>query len=241
MIRILTAEALKLRRSLVLLVAATPPVMVYLLGVLVVASGEGPDEWLMLTMSGAAVWAFFLMPMSAIGLTALMAQLEHGPSTWTHTLGLPVPRWQIFLAKAVVALLLMALVSLAVAFASWAAPMTGMLLSGSVEIQGQFDIERAWNLYSRILMSGLLVIAIQWTLAMRFRSFAVPVSAGIGGTFVAVAATSADKGIYFPWLMPVNVLASDPERAEFVIRTGLIGGVLVFAAAIVWLSRKDWR
>ncbi|MAK63574.1 MAG: hypothetical protein CMF75_02350 [Maricaulis sp.] len=241
MIRILLAEALKLRRSLLLLVAATPPVMVFLLGMLIVASGEGPSEWTMLTISGAAVWAFFLMPMSAIGLTALMAQLEHGPGTWTHTLGLPVPRWQVFLAKAILALLLMAAVSLAVALASWAAPMAGMLVPGSVAVMGDYDPGLAWRLYSQILMSGLLVIAIQWTLAMRFRSFAVPVSAGIGGTFVAVAATSADKGIYFPWLMPVNVMASDPARTEFVIKTGLIGGVIVFALAILWLSRKDWR
>lgn len=240
MIRVLMAETLKLRRSLVLLVAATPPVMVLALGILIVMSGEGPGEWQMHTMAGAAIWAFFLLPMSAIGLTALLAQLEHGPGTWAHTLGLPVPRWQIFAAKAGVALGLMAIVSLLVATASWAAAEIGQRLSPDTEIAGVFDPAFAAGLYGRMFLAGLLVMAIQWTLSMRFRSFAVPVSAGIGGTFVAVAATSADKGIYFPWLMPVNVLASDPERANFVIAVGAVGGLIVFAAAIAWLSRKDW-
>ncbi|OLF78235.1 hypothetical protein AWH62_16050 [Maricaulis sp. W15] len=240
MINVLIAEATKLRRSLVLLVATTPPVMVFALGVLIVASGNAPPEWTMHTMAGAAIWAFFLLPMSVIGLTALIAQLEHGPDTWSHTLALPVPRWQIFLAKALVALGLMAVVSLAVAFASWASALVGLQLGDGVVIAGRFDPVLALRLYGWMFVAGLLVMAIQWSLAMRFRSFAAPVSVGIGGTFVAVAATSAEKGLYFPWLMPVNVLASDDGRSDLAIMMGGIGGLIVFGLAIIWLSRRDW-
>lgn len=240
MINILIAEATKLRRSLVLLVAATPPVMVFALGVLVVASGNAPDSWTMHTMAGSAIWAFFLLPMGVIGITALIAQLEHGPGTWSHTLALPVPRWQIFLAKALVSLGLMALVSIAVALAGYASAMLGLRLGEEAVMGGRFDPALAFKLYGRMFIAGLLVMAIQWTMAMRFRSFAAPVSVGIGGTFVAVAATSADKGLYFPWLMPVNVLASEGGRGDLAVMMGGIGGVVVFALAIAWLSRRDW-
>ena len=240
MIHVLIAEATKLRRSLVLLVAATPPVMVFALGVLVVASGNAPEDWMIHTMAGSAIWAYFLLPMSVIGLTALIAQLEHGPNTWSHTLALPVPRWQVFLAKALVSVGLMAVVSAAVALAGWTSALVGLQLGDEVGMTGRYDPMLALRLYGSMFVAGLLVMAIQWTLAMRFRSFAAPVSVGIGGTFVAVAATSAEKGLYFPWLMPVNVLASESSRGDLAIAMGGVGGVIVFAVAIVWLSRRDW-
>jgi lantibiotic transport system permease protein len=240
MINALIAEALKLRRSLVLLVAATPPVMVFALGVLIVASGNGPEEWTMQTMAGSAIWAFLLLPMSVIGITALIAQLEHGPNTWSHTLALPVPRWQVFAAKVLVTLGLMAVVSFAVALAGWASVPVGLQFGDDLEMAGQFDPGLALQLYGKMFIAGLLVMAIQWTLAMRFRSFAAPVSIGIGGTFVAVAATSAEQGLYFPWLMPVNVLASEGSRGELAVMMGGLGGLIVFTLAIIWMSRRDW-
>jgi lantibiotic transport system permease protein len=178
--------------------------------------------------------------MSVIGVTALIAQVEHGPGTWSHTLALPLSHWQIFLAKALVSTGLLAVMSLAVALASHASTTVGLMLNPELTMTGAFDTRLALRLYGLMFVAGLLVMAIQWTLAMRFRSFAVPVSVGIGGTFVAVAATSAQAGLYFPWLMPVNVLASDAGRAELAVMMGGIGGVLAFAAAIVWLSRRDW-
>lgn len=240
MINTLIAETTKLRRSLVLLVAATPPLMVFALGVLAVASGNAPEDWAIIIMAGSAVWGYFLLPMSVIGVTALIAQVEHGPGTWSHTLALPAPRWQIFLAKALVSTGLLAVMSLAVALASYASTTVGLMLNPELTMTGAFDTHLALRLYGLMFVAGLLVMAIQWTLAMRFRSFAVPVSVGIGGTFVAVAATSAQAGLYFPWLMPVNVLAADAGRAELAVMMGGFGGALAFAAAIVWLSRRDW-
>ena len=80
----------------------------------------------------------------------------------------------------------------------------------------------------------------QWGIAHRFRSFAAPVAIGIGGTFVAVAATSSEYGIFFPWLMPVNMLAADPERAQIALALGGGGGALLFVLLVIWLSRRDW-
>ena len=89
-------------------------------------------------------------------------------------------------------------------------------------------------------IAALCVTALQWLIATRFRSFAVAVSVGIGGTFVAVAATSSKWGLYFPWLMPVNILASEPERADLAMAYGLTGGILIYGLGILWLARRDW-
>lgn len=236
----LAAELLKLRRSLVLLVAATPPLMVLALGIMMRVTGNAPDDWFIQISSSAAIWGFFLLPMTAIGVTALLAQLEHGPGTWSHTLALPVPKWQVFLAKAVLAQILMLVIGALVALAGLASGVVGSLLAPEHAISGDLDWVLVLRLYGLMFLASGLVTAIQWTLAMRFRSFTVPVSIGIGGTFVAVAATSARSGLYFPWLMPVNVLASDPERAAIAVTLGTVGGLVLYASAIVWLSRRDW-
>ncbi|WP_300531245.1 ABC transporter permease [Maricaulis sp.] len=240
MISIFAAEVLKLRRSLVLLVGATPPVMVFALAVMVRVTGNAPEEWSLQIAAGAAVWAYFLLPMTAIGVTALLAQLEHTPGTWSHTLALPVAKWKIFLAKAVTAQILMLIISVLVALASIGGGLAGGWISPDHAAQGDIDLLLSGRLYGLMFLASFLVTAIQWTLAMRFASFAVPVSLGIAGTFVAVAATSARSGLYFPWLMPVNVLASDAERAALAITLGTTGGLILYAAAIIWLSRRDW-
>ena len=104
----------------------------------------------------------------------------------------------------------------------------------------EIDWSQAVSLYSRMYVAAVFVTALQWLIATRIRSFAVAVSVGIGGTFVAVAATSSKWGLYFPWLMPVNILASEPERANLAMTYGLTGGILVYLVGIIWLSRRDW-
>ena len=84
MIRVMRAETLKLRRSLVAFVLGVPPVMTFILTVLVQLSGESPGIWQFQMMATAGIWAYFLLPMTATGLTALLAQMEHGPGTWSR-------------------------------------------------------------------------------------------------------------------------------------------------------------
>ena len=118
--------------------------------------------------------------------------------------------------------------------------LAGLPFSETGRMTDELDWGLALSLYARMYVAAVLVTALQWLIATRFRSFAVAVSVGIGGTFVAVAATSSKWGLYFPWLMPVNILASDPERANLALAYGLGGGVLVYALGIVWLARRDW-
>jgi hypothetical protein len=240
MISILKAEILKLRRSLVLLVIATPPVMVLGLYTLIMVSGNGAPDWELYLISSAAIWAFFLLPMSIIGITALLAQIEHTPSTWSHVLALPTPRWQIFTGKALIALSLNLFVAIAVALGAVAAGLIGAAITPEHAMGGEIPWRVLAETFGKMFLASTLLTAVQWTIATHSKSFALPVSIGIGGTFVAVAATSSKYGLYFPWLMPTNVLASDPERALLAIQLGGYGGLIAFALAIWSLSRRDW-
>lgn len=241
MIGLIRAEFLKLKRSLIVLLIISVPLMVFLLGVVVIATGNGPDEWSMLAMSGVAIWSFFLLPMTATALTALIAQLEHGSRGWSYVLALPQPKWMVLAVKALIVIMVMALISALVGLANITSGLLGGWIVPDAALKGELPLSLLASLLFKMWLTGLLVVAIQFTFAVRFESFAVPVVVGIAGTFVAVVATSAKQGLYFPWLLATNVLNTDPDRAQQALYTGSLGGIVVFFVAILWLSRRDWH
>jgi ABC-2 type transport system permease protein len=62
---------------------------------------------------------------------------------------------------------------------------------------------------------------------------------GIAGTFVALVAVGARQGLYFPWLMAVNVMASDPARHAMALVLGGGGGLAMLTVMCVVLARRD--
>lgn len=241
MIGVMRAEALKLRRSLAIIVMGVAPVMTFILTVLIQLSGESPGIWQFQMMATAGIWAYFLLPMTATGLTALLAQMEHGPGTWSHILALPTPKWQVVAGKIIMALVLMAIVTALIYGSIFASGFVAGAIKPEEALQGPVPWADAAKLLAKMFLAAFLLIAVQLGVALRFNSFALPVSVGIGGTFVAVAATSSKYGIYFPWLLPINMLASESDRAHFALMLGGGGGAVLFALIVLYMSRRDWH
>jgi len=239
--RLILVEFLKLRRSLVLLLCAAAPTLVALLSLLMFLRWEKAEHWQRFTTGGAALWAYFMLPMTITALTILVAQLEHGPRGWNHVLALPLPRWQVFMAKAVAVLSLGAAMSAALVLLL---PLSGLIaeqMKPGDQLQGAIPWEATARLIGQMYAGSILLTGIQLWAALWFRSFVPPLVLGIGGTFVAVAATSAEEGIFFPWLIPTNALASDPARAAMATDIGLYGGLSILVAMVVHMSRVEVR
>ena len=239
--RAVIAEGMKLNRSLVLLLAAAPPLMLGLMVVAVVLSRDITENWDQIAMSGAAIWAYLLMPLTVTALTALMAGIEHGCSGWTWSLAQPVPKSIIFTAKALVTIAVTALISTGVALAVLGGGHLVQLIDPDMVMEGEPPYAFMAGLLIKMWLASLLMTAIQFTVAHAASSFATPVIVGIGGVFVSVVATSSKYGVFFPWLLPVNMLATDDDRALQALLTGSIGGLVLFIAACIWLARRDWR
>lgn len=234
----LTVETIKLNRSLAAALAVIAP---GLIGVFTFFNAMRMDEargWDMWMTGNAFMWASFMMPMSVTALSALMAQMEHAPRSWDHLLALPAPRWTIYAAKALILILLVLIMSLAVPAMSAAA----LILAGWVKPQlagtGSVDSTGIVWLYGRAALAGLLVAALQFWTAMRFSSFVPALTLGIGGTFFALAAHSADASVFYPWLMPVNSLVTDPYRSALALT---LGAGLGLAAMILAVLHLAWR
>lgn len=234
--RYLTVEILKLRRSLALLLCAAAPACIAILGALILLDRGG--NWRMFTMGNAAFWAFAMLPLTLTALSVLLAQMEHGARSWDHLLALPGARLHVYLAKAVVMLGLVAGMSLWL----WVLlHVTGAAVDAiwPGTLKGDPDPAATAGILARMAVASTLVAMLQLWVALRFRSFVPPLVFGIAGTFAAIVAVSARQGLYFPWLMAVNVLGTDTARQNTALLLGGVGGAVALAAMLLHLSRRD--
>jgi len=229
-------EILKLRRSLVLLLCVAAPLCVAIICVLIALRSKGPVELDRYWQTGAAFWAFAMLPMAVTALSVLLAQMEHGPRTWDHILAIPGARRRIFLAKMLVMIALVAIIT----------TLVGGMLIGGAEIVAWFkpitsSLDRAklaLTLWKMLLASGLMCVIQMW-MALAFRSFVPPLVLGIMGTFVSVAAAAAREGAYFPWLMPLHIRSTEPAMERVGLQIGGFGGLVAVARMLLHLQQRE--
>lgn len=263
----IVVELIKLKRSKIMIVAIAGPALVALLFFALQSSGASLQAWPFYFFAGFTAWATFMLPLTATIIATLVAQLEHGPKTWAHLLALPVPKWRLFAAKAVVTLGLIAAMSLLtgalLAFGGWLAgqispenklidpaPFASLaetMLGDDDEMFGDMDMALLvkhwrWAVAERLLyiyLSAFLLIAVQLWAAFKFRNFLIPMALGVGGGFVAIFAQTSQYGIYFPWLMPFNTLGFMPEKVNMALSLGLVGGFGAILLMLIDMSRMQ--
>lgn len=239
MIAVLSVELRKLNRSLAALLAVAAPALIGLIAFFSLLRAQHPMPWEKWLQMSAGIWAFFMLPMSVTALTALVAQMEHAPRAWDHLRALPVARWKLYAAKAICVVVLVAVMTLLNQLITWAAISAATALKPAVAPTGAVDASKALLLNGNIVAAATLMIAIQLWMALRFASFVPALALGIGGTFFSVVATSAKQGVFFPWQMPVNMLARDAWRIETALALGGGLGLIALIAAILHLSRRE--
>jgi hypothetical protein len=232
----IAVEAVKLRRSLALVLAAVAPTLVAIFLFFNLLRVDRAPSWPMALQGSTAIWAFFMLPMSVTALTALVAQTEHGPRAWDYLRALPRPRWHLYAAKAAVVLLVLAAMSLLLAGASIAAVEAAAWIRPGSAPTGSRDIGSQLALLGRVFVSAWLLVAVQLWIALRYSSFVPALAVGIGGTFFAVVASSATLGVVMPWQIPINQLAADPDRATLALLLGALGGCVALVAMSWHLS-----
>ena len=240
MLAALLVEAKKLNRSLAAVLAVIAPSLIAVFTFFMLLRGKAPQPWDMWMINGAGIWAYFMLPMSVTALTALVAHMEHGPKSWDHLRALPVARWKLYAAKAVCVLTVVALMSAAVFGLQLAAVKLAVVIKPELAPTGPFNGAQYALTLTKMFAAGLLLIAIQLWVALRYASFVPALAIGIGGTFFSVVATSAKQGVFFPWQMPVNMLATETWRVETALTLGGVGGLICLLAMLIHLSRREF-
>ncbi len=240
MIVSLRTEFGKLNGSLALLLAVVAPALPGVLAALTLVSAETSPRWNSIyTQFTLPLWSLFLMPMVVAAFTTLVAQIEHRARGWDHLLALPIARWRVIAAKAIVVLGSTVAMTLSVLAFTWLGARIGGAIGGHPPV-GPLPLAELARTVPLLLAAATSLVVIQLWIALRFASFVVPLSVGIGGTLVAlaVAMTGTDQAAWFPWVLPLGILSSrDPTPALFGAATGLMALALMIAD----LSRHDFR
>ena len=239
MLAALTVEARKLNRSLAAVLALAAPTLIGVFIFFNMLRGEKPQDWSMWVGSSIGIWAFFMLPMSITALTALVAHMEHGPKTWDHLRALPTPRWRIYAAKAVCVLGIVGFMTLFNVAVTYAAVSLAVAIKPVLAPTGDPAVAANLVLAGKVFLAAFLMTAIQLWTALRYASFVPALALGIGGTFFSVVATAAKQGVFFPWQMPVNMLATEGWRANTALGLGCGLGLVAFAALLIHLSRRE--
>jgi ABC-2 type transport system permease protein len=239
MLAVLSVEIRKLNRSLAAVLAVAAPSLIAIFTFFNLLRGKTPMPWDMWMVSAIGIWSFFMLPMSVTALTARVAHMEHGPKSWDHLRSLPLPRWRLYAAKAVVVLAVVAFMSAATLAMTWGAVTLATAIRPNLTPTGPLDLAAYAATMAKVFLAAILMVAIQLWTALRFASFVPALVIGIGGTFFSVVATSARAGVFFPWQMPVNMLATEAWRVNTALGLGCGLGLIVLGFAIAHLARRE--
>ena len=148
-----------------------------------------------------------MLPLLITLETALLNGIEHGEKQWKHIFAMPIPRHAVYAAKLLVAQALAAASTLILAVII---VLVGLALTRlRPELANSVPVHFGWifKYAAFVWLAAGLIIAIHTWVNIRWPGFPLALGVGIGGTFFALFAASAQVGKFYPWLLPVNVFS----------------------------------
>jgi lantibiotic transport system permease protein len=243
----LSAELLKLRRTLALALTVLAPLVIAILmfamylqhpGYYLKQAGDAP--WKQLGEMMLTYWSLLMLPLFITLESALLGHLEHSQKNWKLLFTLPAPRRAIYLAKLVVCQGLIAISTLVL--------LVFMVLLGQLlqAIEPAFGFGGAIP-WGHLLWLGLLSYLASWFLiafhlwiSVRASSFVVAVAAGIAATIVGVFIFGQDLASVYPWTIPGTLsmdLAQEGITRWVSLAIGWLGCIPLVLAAL-WDLRR---
>lgn len=231
-------ELRKLKGTLAALLCLVAPTLAAGMAVLI-AARQPQADWRALLVNAQGLWAYFMLPMTVTALSALMAQIEHGPRAWDHVYALPISRRAFLSAKAGVMMFVLLLMSLVLVLASALFGFLAGAVSPATAPEGAFPWTYALATGGAMWIASWLMAMIQLWVALRFRSFVAPLTLGLVGTFIVIAAMGAREAIVVPWVMPISVLTGRGGDPGLALALGGGGGLAALLLMIMHLSRRE--
>ncbi len=248
LLRALSAEVLKTRRTLALWMAVLTPVIVCFVQAMILLRWKGPfggakvDAWHLFLAYILELWTGVALPLFITLETALLAHTEHGEKQWKHLFALPVPRWAYYAAKWLVTALLVLLGEIVLAGGTVLAGYAVRWLKPALDLGPVAPVGLLVRTLLLVYLISLLILSIHTWVALRFRSFTVSVGVGMAAAVVNIMVFKSEDAMrYYPWALPLNAL---PELAAlanipYALAVGMLGGLVVAVAGTWETGRRD--
>ena len=245
LIRAISAEVLKLKRTLALRMAFVAPLVVAVMIFFVYHQRKGvtlagSELWVRFNQEVIALWTLLMLPMFITLETALLGGLENSERNWKHLFALPIPRTTIYAAKLLSALALIGL-STAVLFVcmTGAGVLLGLLKPDYQLAFSNIPWAEIFRPYYLTYLCAWLMIAIQIWVSVRWQSFTVALATGISATVMGYVLINSEKwGRIYPYTLPMNVLVNNGNITR-ALAISLIGCLLASLLGAFEFTRRD--
>lgn len=202
------------------------------------AADEHPwEHFFMVYYKGTA---FMLLPLFAIIMAALVCFIEYRNSMWKHLLISTVSRSQLYLSKLLFTYLLIAVSHLFfMLLLLLSGVLLGMLRPALHLLQSPPDLSFLFKLGFKTLLSVGGMLALQFWISMRFRSFIVALGVGVIGFVLSSLLVEGWKYvIYLPYSYPLLYL-QDIYLAKTISIVEIFS--LIYCFIFVGLGLTDFR
>ncbi len=246
-LRALSAEFLKAKRTLTVALAFLAPLALAFLELAVALQygkrmyRPGSDSWMTLISHTTLMWVLLMLPLFVTLEMGLLGALEHNNKTWKQLYALPLPRWSIYAAKQLIGL---GIIGLSMVVLSLMTVGVGLLERVFLPELG-FNAPIPWMvLIQNILLSFLaawLIISIHLWVSLRWSSFVLAMGVGIVATVFGVVVIGSKWEQFDPWTIPgvvsTALINADPYVVPLFL--GLFGGILVACLGCWDVTRRD--
>jgi lantibiotic transport system permease protein len=243
--RAMSAELLKLKRTVALRVAVVAPMVVVVVMFLVFhqrqqAGATGFDLWFRFSKEIMGLWALLMLPLFVTLEAALLGALESSEKNWKHIFALPIPRGAIYSAKIITTIGIIGLSKIVLLVGTIGAGVLLGLLKPDYQLSlSSFPFRQMLLMYLTTYLLSWMMITIQMWVSVRWQSFTISVSTGISATvFGYMLINSAKWGRIYPWTLPVNVLVANGNITR-ALMISLIGGLLIAILGGLEFIRRD--
>ncbi|SDS63287.1 hypothetical protein SAMN05444162_1902 [Paenibacillaceae bacterium GAS479] len=234
--KLLPAEWIKLRRSIIWLLLPISPILAALSGWSPLDIGKDPlQTWLEALAVGATVHGLFFLPLLTGICAALICRYEHAAGGWKQLAALPVRRSSVYLAKMMVLAALLALLQLLYG----AAILVGGMLKGA-------PIDAIpWEMISMLVgygwLASLPLAALQLWVSTAWQSFAAPLAVNVVFTLPNMLVTnSEDIAPWYPWAQPLLAMMPQDRYDVGAFTVSLETLFIVVAGSFVVFLGAGW-
>ena len=244
--RALSAETLKLKRTLAVWMVLIAPLTVVVLNFLMLWQRgasyllEADSAWEGLTQNIAAFWSLLMLPLYVTLETALLGGVEHTPQLWKHLYALPLPRWSIYAAKWLISLVLVATSTLVLWLGTILCGLMLNVIEPTLTLSASIPL---WDIGRPLGASGLigwLIISIHLFVGLRWSNFTISIGFGMVATTINIMVMNSEKWAkVYPWSLPPFALEDTGGYLGTALAIGVLGGVVVGLAGMWHMSRRE--
>jgi hypothetical protein len=242
MLKLLSVELLKVKRSQALWMMLVIPLVVVLLNLLIMlkrfAIGELADaQWLRFWQGNTMLWCSFMMPLYIALVTSLLNGHEHKNQTWRLMLTLPVSQRELYVAKAVLAWMFVVGANViligATALAIFSLGLAGASQTGACV----FPMFAFW---AKVSLACIPIMLIQHAVSWRVRNLVLPLAVGVIATMAITQIGSSEYWVWYPWsysMMAVGGKLPEMQSQALLLAAGV--GVALFAASAIIVAGRE--